>query len=96
MRRVGNHSNIVAFFDVAWLKYDYIACGSFLTMMTGSDYDTQTRLVSNAVKHNLRVEDLMSKPLPTGIFDEEEMKLRFMVIKVSPPFCQRGYLTRRK
>ena len=66
---------IVAFFDVAWLKYDYIACGSFLTMMTGSEYDTQTRLVSNAVKHNLRVEDLMSKPLPTGIFDEEEMKL---------------------
>ena len=66
---------IVAFFDVAWLKYDYIACGSFLTIITGSDYETQTRLVSKAVKNNLRVEDLVSKPLPTGIFDEEEEKL---------------------
>lgn len=66
---------IVAFFDVAWLKYDYIACGSFLTIITGSDYETQARLVSKAVKNNLRVEDLMSKPLPPGIFDEEEVKL---------------------
>ena len=66
---------IVSFFDIAWLKYDYIACGSFITMMTGSNYDTQTRLVSNAIKHDLRMEDLISKPLPKNIFDEEERKL---------------------
>ena len=66
---------IVAFLDVAWLKHDYISCGSFLSMMTGSDYDVQTRVASKAVEHGLGVEDMMSRPLPTGIFDEEEVRL---------------------